>query len=113
MHLKNKFTKKKEPMKRTLVLVLAMPLLLGACAHEKGIEVREAWMRPAAQSENGAIYFVIRNQTREANELTGVSSEVADAVEMHENQMNGDVMQMHQLDFIPLGANEEVTFGPG
>ncbi|HSK87445.1 MAG TPA: copper chaperone PCu(A)C, partial [Anaerolineales bacterium] len=100
-------------MKRILVVFLAILFLLGACAPAGGIEVREAWARPAAQGENGAIYFVIRNQAREADELTGVSSGIAEAVEMHESRMDGDVMQMHQLASVSLQGDEEVTFEPG
>ncbi|RPI89824.1 MAG: copper chaperone PCu(A)C [Chloroflexi bacterium] len=100
-------------MKRILVVVLVMSFLLGACGAPQGIEVNEAWARPAVQGENGAIYFVIRNHGREADELTGVSSDVADAVEMHESKMDGDVMQMHQLASVPLDADAEITFEPG
>ncbi|RPJ25748.1 MAG: copper chaperone PCu(A)C [Chloroflexi bacterium] len=100
-------------MKRILILVLAMVFLLGACAPANGMEIQEAWVRPAAQGENGAIYFVIRNQARQADELTGVSSEIAEAVEMHESVMNGDVMQMHQLESVPLPPYSEITFKPG
>lgn len=100
-------------MKRVLVFVLAIPLLLSACSAEKGIEVQGAWARPAAQGENGAIYFIIHNNAREADELTGVSSDVAEAVEMHESMMEGDVMQMHQMESVPLQADTETTFKPG
>jgi periplasmic copper chaperone A len=98
---------------QTLVYVLVIVFLLGGCAApaEEGIEVREAWARPAAQGENGAVYFVIRSS--EPDEITGISSEVAEAAEMHESMMNGDVMEMHQLQFVPLGAGEQVTFEPG
>jgi hypothetical protein len=90
-----------------------MLFLLGACGTRQEIEVDEAWARPAAQAENGAIYFVVRNNGREADELTGVSSDVADAVEMHESKMEGDVMQMHQLEAVPLEGDAEITFEPG
>ena len=100
-------------MKRILVLGLVTLLLLSACSAAKGIEISEAWARPAAQGENGAIYFVIHNNAREADELTGVSSDIAEAVEMHESRMDGDVMQMHQLETIPLQAGAETTFKPG
>jgi periplasmic copper chaperone A len=110
---KNIFQEEAETLKRIWALFLAIFFLLGACAPTGGIEVREAWARPAAQGENSAIYFMIRNQAREADELTGVSSEIAEAVEMHESRMDGDVMQMHQLQFIPLEANAEITFKPG
>ncbi len=100
-------------MKRILVSVLIVGLLLNSCAAPatEGVEVREAWARPAAQGGNGAVYLVIRSSS--ADELIGVASEVAEAVEMHESIMSGDVMEMHQLMSVPLLAGEEVTFDPG
>lgn len=70
-------------------------------------------MRPAAQGENGAIYFVIDNQSSNADALTGISSDVAEAIEMHESTMSGDVMQMQQLDSVPLEHSSEIKFEPG
>jgi len=100
-------------MKQFLVLVLLLSLLLSACGAEQGIEVKGAWARPAAKGENGAIYFVIQNNTRGTDELTGVSSDVAKAVEMHESKMEGDVMQMHPVETVPLQAGTKTTFKPG
>ncbi|MBN2117273.1 MAG: copper chaperone PCu(A)C [Anaerolineales bacterium] len=100
-------------MKRIFVLVLVTLSLLSACSAAKGIEISEAWARPAAQGKNGAIYFVIHNHAREADELTGVSSDIAEAVELHESRMDGDVMQMRQLESVPLQANAETIFKPG
>lgn len=100
-------------MKRILLLILAIPCLVSACGVEKGVEVHEAWMRPAAQGENGAVYFVVHNHAREADVLTGVSSDAAEAVEMHESRMNGDVMEMHHVKSLPLEANVEIEFAPG
>ncbi|HET9910547.1 MAG TPA: copper chaperone PCu(A)C [Anaerolineales bacterium] len=100
-------------MKRVLIFAFAMLLLLSACSAEQGIEVQGAWARPTAQGENGAIYFVIQNNTRETDELTGVSSDVAEAVEMHESKTEGDVMQMHPLETVPLQAGAKTTFKPG
>ena len=100
-------------MNRILVCVLALLFLLSGCAAPatEGVEIREAWSRPASQGGNGAVYFVIRSS--EADELIGVASDVADAVEMHESKMNGDVMEMQQLKSILLNAGEQVTFEPG
>jgi periplasmic copper chaperone A len=99
-------------VKYILILVLTA-LSLSACGAEQGIDVRDPWMRPAAQGENGAIYFVIHNRGSNADTLTGVSSDVAEAVEMHESKMSGDVMQMQQLDSVPLEPSSELKFEPG
>jgi len=88
-------------------------LLLSACSAEIGIEVHEVWMRPAAQGENGAVYFVIHNHSSEEDELIGISSDIAEAVEMHESKMNGDVMEMNQVESVPLEAYAEIKFEPG
>jgi copper(I)-binding protein len=69
-------------------------------------------MRPAAQGENGAVYFVIHNRGPQ-DTLTGVSSDAAEAVEMHESMMSGDVMQMQPIDAVPLERSTEVRFEPG
>lgn len=102
-------------MKRILMLVMAIAVLAGACTPEpeRGMEIQEAWMRPAAQGANGAVYLVLHNYSSEADELTGVTSDVAEAVEIHESQMSGDVMEMHPLETLPLEPDAEVKFEPG
>ncbi|HSL43073.1 MAG TPA: copper chaperone PCu(A)C [Anaerolineales bacterium] len=102
-------------MKRIFILVLGMALWVSACSSETGtgIDVHDAWARPALQGENGAVYFVIENQSSETHEIIGATSDAAEAVEMHESKMNGDVMQMNQLESVSLGPGTEVTFEPG
>ena len=70
-------------------------------------------MRPIQQGENGAVYFVIQNHSSQADELTGISSDVAAAVELHESRMSGDVMQMQQVESVPLEPDAEIAFEPG
>lgn len=100
-------------VKWILVPVLMTMLLLSSCSTPatEGLEVRDAWARPAPQGGNGAVYFVIRSSI--ADEITGVTSDVAESVEMHESQMTGDVMEMRQVQSVPLDAGEQVTFEPG
>ena len=101
-------------MKRVLILMMTGVSMLSACGgNTSGIEVRDAWTRPALQDGNGAIYFVIQNNSAEADELTGVGSDVAVAVEMHETNMEGDVMQMQQVASIALPGNTKVELAPG
>jgi periplasmic copper chaperone A len=100
-------------MKIFSLLLLLGVLVLSSCGAEKGIEVHSVWMRPAAKGENGAVYFVIHNHSSQTDELISVSSEIAEAAEMHESKMNGDVMQMDQVESVPLEAFTEIEFEPG
>ena len=100
-------------MMRIFIFVLLEAFLLTACGAEKGIEIHSAWMRPAGQGENGAVYFVIHNHSSEVDELIGLSSDIAAAVEMHESKMSGDIMQMKQVESIVLEAFAEIEFAPG
>lgn len=102
-------------MHRIVVFILVMVLVLSSCAAPaaEGVEVRDAWMRPAQQGGNGAIYFVIQNHSSQTQEMRGAAADVAEAVEMHESQMSGDVMQMRQVESVSLGPDTEVTFEPG
>ena len=86
--------------------------LVTACAPKEGIEVRDAWIRTAPQGGNSAMYFVIRNYSAH-DELVGVSTEIADAAEMHESSMTNDVMQMRMVESVPLASGEDVVFESG
>ena len=86
--------------------------MLTACRPEKGIEIHGAWMRPARQSENGAVYFVIHNYSSQADELIGISSDLAVA-EMHESKLSGDIMEMNQVESVLLEPYAEIEFAPG
>jgi len=100
-------------MKRVFVFLMAGIFLLSACDIATGIEVSNAWMRPATKDGNGAVYFVLQNHSADAHELTGVSSDIAQAVEMHESKMEGDVMQMHQVMSVPIKGKAGIEFAPG
>ena len=102
-------------MKRNLVIIYIFAILLNACTAEEGITVHDAWMRPTAKGENGAVYFILTNHSAEADELVGVSSGVAESVEMHESSMaeGTDVMQMNQVFSVPLERGAAVAFEPG
>src|SRR5215216_934851 len=98
---------------RISVFVLAIMFLLSGCTASatESVEVRDAWARTAAQGENEAVYLVIRSSEEDA--ITGVFSDVAEAAEIHESMINGDVMEMHHVESVPLGAGKDVTFEPG
>jgi len=94
-------------------MILAGVALVTACTPKEGIEVRDAWIRTAPQGGNGAMYFVIHNYSGADDELVGVSTEFADAAEMHESSMVDDVMQMRMVESVPLASGEDVVFESG
>jgi len=100
-------------MKRFVLLFGALVLILSACGAPGDIEIHEPWVRPTAQGGNAAVYFIIHNHSKNADELIGASSNVSDNVEIHESKMVNDVMTMNMVSSIPLGAGDEVAFAPG
>lgn len=100
-------------MKKKFVFALAGMLLLSACGAKEGIEIRDVWARQATQGMTSAVYFVIQNHNLEADELIGAASDVADAVEIHESKMEGDVMRMSRVESIALEPSAKVEFRPG
>ena len=103
-------------MKKVLMLViytLLAALLLSACGSKEGIEVSDTWARASMQGMNSATYFVIQNHNAEADELIGATSDVADAVEVHESKMEGDVMMMNHVESVVLEPSAKVEFKPG
>jgi len=101
-------------MKKLLLAALASILFLTACGtSEKGIEVHSAWARPAAQGANGGVYFELHNHGSTADELVGASSDMAEAVEIHESKMEGDVMKMEMQPSLPIDAYADMAFEPG
>ena len=76
-------------MKRLMAAIFLGSFLLAACSAATGIEISKAWARPALQDGNGAVYFLLQNHSAISDELTGVSSEAARAVEIHESKMEG------------------------
>lgn len=100
-------------MKRTVILLLSVMFLLGACGNKEGMEVSDIWARTSTQGTNSAVYFVIQNHTGMTDELIGAASDSAEAVEIHESRMEGDVMTMSRVDSVVLDPAAKVEFTPG
>ncbi len=114
--------------------ILLLSLMLGACsATPTTIRVSEAWARPAAQGNNGAVYFSIENNTATNLSILSASSSAARAVEIHRSSLmsadeldgmieggadNADlamqgVMQMMPVDTLDLPSGQSQLFEPG
>ena len=100
-------------MKRFFRIMLAGLFLLSACSRATGIEVSKVWMRSAMKDGNGAVYFLLENYSARQDTLTVVTSQAAEAVEIHETKMDRDVMQMQQVTSVPIPGKGSVEFSPG
>lgn len=59
-------------------------------------------------------YLTIRNTGKEADRLISASADFAERAEIHEMRMDGDVMQMREIeDGLEIPAGGEVTLKPG
>ncbi len=101
-------------MKRFFLMAVLAAWLLSACGAPGDIEALQPWARAAMMGENSAVYMELRNSSDQADDLVGVSSDVAQAVEIHLSSMNSEgMMQMVKQDSIPLPVNAEIQFAPG
>jgi copper(I)-binding protein len=104
---------------RRLFLAAAVSLLaLPAMAQDykvSSIEITTPWTRatpPSARTGGG--FMTITNKGTTADRLVSVRSNASDKVEIHEMQMDGNIMRMRELAKgleIPPGAT--VTLKPG
>lgn len=102
-------------MKKIFTILLAGMLALAACAPKgEGVQADGYWMRSGMAGGNGAAYMTLTNFTDTDVALTGVSSDVAAAVEVHLSSANADgVMKMEKQDSVLIPAGEALEFKPG
>lgn len=97
-----------------LVLVLhANPLW--SHNHEKGeIQVRHPWSRATPPGAKvGVAYMEIRNGGSQPDRLLAISTKVAQRVEMHVTEREGEVMKMRQVKSFEIPARESYALRPG
>lgn len=76
------------------------------------VAVADAWVRPTVAGQAGTGGFM-KLTSREPMTLTGFTSPVASAAELHEMAMDGDVMRMRPVDALPLPPGKTVALEPG
>ena len=84
-------------------------------AHSGGqITIQDAWARPTVgRSDITAAYLTMINKGDTPDRLVSASSAQSDSVELHEHKMEGGMMRMRAVEFIPVPAHGSVTLGPG
>jgi copper(I)-binding protein len=104
-------------MKKFLCGLMFGLLSLCAMAHEYklgALHIVHPWARATPPGAPAAGAFLSIENKGDADRLVAASSAVADAVELHEMRMDGNVMRMNKLDHgIELPANSTVELKPG
>ena len=100
-------------MSKALALFTALLLIAGAAAAQTGsVEVRDAWARATpGKADIGAAYLTLESPTDDR--LTGLSTPVASAAQVHTMTMEGGVMKMNRVAALDLPGGQPVKLEPG
>jgi len=102
-------------MKWAVVGLALISVQILAHTHEKGdIQVRHPWSRatlPGAKVSVG--YMEIRNVGTQPDRLLSATTPVAQRVEMHVTQRDGEVMKMREVKTFEIPARERYALRPG
>lgn len=94
-------------------LVLVTP---AASAHDfvlGPLKIDHPWARASAgPARNGAAFFAVENSGA-ADRLVAASGDIAQRVELHTHRMEGNVMQMRQVEAVEVPAHGSATLQPG
>jgi periplasmic copper chaperone A len=87
-------------------------LAFAAVAASAQVRIEGAWARPTVPGQQAGGGYLTLTSTA-ADRLVGGSTPVAQRLELHTMSMQGDVMQMRQIDAIELPAARKVELKPG
>ena len=104
-------------MHRLFVLLGGLAIAGAAFAHSYqagDITIGHPHARATAPGQpTGGAYLRVENRGTQADRLMSASAGVSKSVELHQMQMQGDVMRMRQVDAIEIPANKSVALEPG
>ena len=101
-------------MKISILIPMLFALAFPAFAESASpIHVADAKARPTAPGGTGVVYMIIMNHGTADDDLTGLSTPVADKAEMHRTATDNGIMHMDAVADVPVKANNAVAFAPG
>lgn len=87
---------------------------MGLISGRSGVmSVRDAWALPLGQGMTGGVYLTIDNGTNRDERLVGAITDVAEAVEIHQTQIENDIARMQPFTSLDIPAGESLTVAPG
>jgi len=93
-----------------LIVTVFMPSIVRAYSYNQGdLVIVHPWVRamPTA-ARTGSGFMEIRNEGQTSDRLLAVRSDVAERIEIHSMEMEGDVMKMREVEGgleIPVGGS--------
>lgn len=93
--------------------LLMMLISLLNFTYQGNLQIKDAWVRPAAEGMNTALYFNVENNSQKPDTLLAVKSSIAEIVQTHETYKKGDMMGMRKVDNIPIAPKSTFKFKPG
>ncbi len=77
------------------------------------LRIQTVWAWPATAGGTAAVYLTIVNGGHMADALVSAHTDVAQAVELHEMHMEGDVMHMQPVSQFEVPAHGQIALQPG
>lgn len=91
--------------------VLLALIMLFAVNSDK-IQIKDAWMRPAASGGNTAAYLEIQNLTDKDDQLIKVEGKFAESFEIHETKEVNGKMKMSEVGALTVKAKSTLSLKP-
>lgn len=96
------------------LLFTSFVLCLAACQANEMFTVEAGQVRALVPGrDTTAGYFKLTNNTADTVMLTGATSPLARAIEIHESYTSGEFVRMRPLKEVIIAPGETVTFEPG
>ena len=105
-------------MKQSNIFVTAFTasvIILGAGSALAGdIMIKNPWSRASAgMARAGGAFMEIHNTGKNDDKLISASSNISAKTELHTHKMEGGMMKMREVDFIPVAAGGTAELKPG
>lgn len=94
------------------IIQISILLFIAVFSAHAEVIVTNAWVRPTVAQQKVTGAFMTITSTVDAH-VVGITSPVADRVEIHEMKMDNDIMTMRAVPSLPLSAGKQTKLAPG
>ena len=94
------------------IIRISILFFIAAFSAHAEVTVQGPWVRATVAQQKVTGAFMAITSTVDAH-VVGITSPVADRVEIHEMKMNNEVMTMRAIPSLPLDAGKTVQLAPG